>query len=137
MTHKIALCSFFAIAMAGCSVERDAAAGREILRLKPGAYIITPIAGGTELEIGITKDGFSVTELTERAVPPFTILKDGDRMEYTFTTVEDGNEIVLMDKNGDGIPDMRLSIFRDKDGKFTRSTVETVEVTFKPRENEK
>jgi hypothetical protein len=39
-----------------------------------------------------------------------------------------------MDKNGDGIPDTKLIIFRDKDGKSTGSTVETVEVTFRPKE---
>jgi len=136
MEHKAAVFSLLAIIMSACSVERDAAAGREILRLKPGAYIVTPKDGGPELEIGISKDGYSVTELTEKAVPPFTILKNGDKIEYSFTTIEDRNEIVLMDKNGDGIPDQRLIVFRDKDGKSTRSTVETVEVTFKPKKHE-
>ncbi len=134
MEHKAAVFSLLAIIMSACSVERDAAAGREILRLKPGAYIVTPKDGGPELEIGISKDGYSVTELTKKAVPPFTILKDGERMEYTFTTVNDRNEVNLIDKNGDGIPDTRLTVFRGKDGKSTGATVETVEVTFTPKE---
>jgi hypothetical protein len=133
MNHIIILVSVFALAAAACAADRDSVGGREILKLKPGTYIVGVGNGGPQLEVGVSQDGFTVTELTQAGMPRFVVLSSGEKIEYLFTTIKDGNEIYLIDKDGDGIPELRLTVLRDKDGKSTGVRRETVKVTFEEK----
>ena len=130
ITLFAALLTSSAIASAA---DRDLVGGREILKVKPGTYIIGVGNGGPQLGIGVSQDGFAVTELTQAGMPRFVVHSSGEKIEYSFTSLKDGSEIHIIDKNGDGIPEMRLTVLRDKDGKSTGVIREAIKVSFEEK----
>ena len=134
MNHIITLfAAVFTFSAVVSAADRDPVGGREILKLKHGTYIVGVGNGGPQLEVGISQDGFAVTELTRTGMPRFVVLSSGEKIEYSFTSIKDGNEIHLIDKDGDGIPEMRLTVLRDKDGKSTGVIREAVKVSFEEK----
>lgn len=123
----------FAISAVASAANRDPVGDREILTLKDGTYLIGVGRGGPQLEIGISQDGFTVTEMTQTGMPRFAVLSSGEKIEYLFTSIKDGNEIHLIDKDGDGIPEMRLTVVRDKNGKSIGVIREAVKISFEER----
>jgi hypothetical protein len=86
--------------------------------------------GAPQIEITFHNSGYGITELTALGSPPFTVLNEDGVVKFTVTTVSEGKEIVVMDTDGDGIPEQRLTLYRDDAGKTTKIVVEQIRVSF-------
>ena len=97
-------------------------------------YIITSEAkGGPQIEFSIRPDGFGIAELAKsgtRGIPPFTIEQDESGLHFTHSKTDEAKDVAVIDKDGDGLPEQRLSTFHDKDGKLTKILLEKITISF-------
>ncbi|HEY0945262.1 MAG TPA: hypothetical protein VGD81_08335 [Opitutaceae bacterium] len=114
------------------AADVDPVGGRKIVELESGrVHIVTTVGrDGPQLEIAVGERGYTICPLVKGGVPPFTLIKSAEGLKTTFTTLEDKNEIVVIDSDGDGLPEMRMTLVRDQSGKTTRVIKEKITYSF-------
>jgi hypothetical protein len=98
----------------GCSDSQqrrtDPAAGREIIELEDGkGYILKSADHHTpQIEISVSKDSYGIAQLSNDGNPPIVIRMESGTIKVIHSRVEDGNEIMISDEDGDGLADVRM-----------------------------
>ena len=122
------------IPLAGCCEKTekkvDPLGGREIIELDQGkAYIITSGEWMYQIELSFEKNGYGIAQLSNdgTGVPPFTLISEGDKIDVSRSFIETAGgitkETVIMDRDSDGLPELRMILYR-KEGKTFRTTLE-------------
>jgi len=129
---KLTYLLLFTISLLPIHAETDQVASRPIVRFKDDVshIVTTESKGGPQLEITVGDGTYGIAQLAKGGVPPFAILKTEKGMETVFTTIKDGKEIAVLDSNGDGLPEIRLTIVRDEKGKTVKVIKEIITFTF-------
>ena len=132
---------FVAMLVASCNQKKlnpkDPVGGREIINLDDGkVYILkSKDHNAPQIEISISKDKFGIAQLSSdgTGVPPITVESKGGVIEVTRSRIEHGNEIIVTDKDGNGLADYRLIIPREK-SKGEKPRIEDISHQFSKRE---
>lgn len=112
----------------------DPVGGREVIELDEGkAYIITSGKWNYQIELTFEKNGYGIAQLSNdgTGTPPFTLISEENKIDVSrsFIETEGGvvKETVIMDRDSDGLPELRMTLYR-KEGRTFRTTLE--ELTF-------
>lgn len=112
----------------------DPVGGREIIELDEGkSYIITSGEWDYQIELTFEKNGYGIAQLSNdgTGTPPFTLISEENKIDVSrsFIETEGGvvKETVIMDRDGDGLPELRMTLYR-RAGRTFRTTLE--ELTF-------
>ncbi len=113
----------------------DSVGGREIIELDSGkAYIITSGEWKYQIELSFEENGYGIAQLSNdgTGVPPFTLISEENKIDvsrfFIKTEGEVVKEIVIVDRDGDGLPELRMTLYR-KEGKLVRSMLEELTIS--------
>lgn len=113
---------FLSFLVGGCVRKkqnpRDPVAGREIIELENGrGYILKAKSHlAPQIEISISKNYFSIAQLSSdgSGVPPITIESKAGTLKTVRSWIEDSNEVLVTDEDGDGLADQRMIVSRNR-----------------------
>ena len=106
----------------------DPVGGREIIELDEGkTYILTSGEWKYQIELTIEKDGYGIAQLSKEGFPPITIISEEGVIQTTRTKKEGNKEISIIDEDGDGLPEGRMTLVTEE-GKTKKIILEDLTV---------
>ncbi len=108
----------------------DPVGGREIIELDEGkAYIVTSGDWNYQLEVTIEENGYGIAQLSNdgTGIPPVVVISEGKKIETTRHFIYEDKEVVIMDRDCDGLPELRMTLYK-KEGKTTRVKLEDLTI---------
>ena len=116
--------------------RKDPVAGREIIELEDGKGYILKSKGHRvpQIEISISENYFGIAQLSsdDSGIPPITIMSKDGVIEVSRSWIENGNEVIVTDEDGDGLADYRMILPQEK-STGNRAKIEDVSHQFTQR----
>ncbi|WP_018969076.1 hypothetical protein [Rubritalea marina] len=118
LIHVLLIASFAGACSKQEESRKDPVAGREIIELEDGkGYILkSKDRHVPQIEISISENYFGIAQLSSdgSGIPPITIMSKDGVIEVSRSWIENGNEVIVTDEDGDGLADYRMIIPHDR-----------------------